>query len=67
MDPTDANTLAMAAPMSVPATPNVEEMRAAETAASVLAATWMKLGRVGRVCEGPDPDDAMTGVQLLLF
>ena len=38
-------TLAMAVPMSVPATPNVEEIRAAETAASALAATWVKLGR----------------------
>ena len=31
--------------MSVPATPNVEEIKAAETAASALAATWVKLGR----------------------
>jgi hypothetical protein len=45
VDPTEAITLAIAVPMSVPATPKVEEIRAADTAASALAATWVKLGR----------------------
>jgi hypothetical protein len=63
--------LAIAAPINVPATPNVEEMTAAETAASALAATWVKLGRVwrGRVdsAGGPEVEDTMIVVELLLF
>jgi hypothetical protein len=73
VDPTEAITLAIAVPMSVPATPKVEEIRAADTAASALAATWVKLGRWwvrgGRsgVGEGPGSVDAMIGADFLLF
>jgi hypothetical protein len=59
-------TLAMAAPITVPATPNVEEMTAAETAASALAATCVKLGLAGRG-GGPDVEETMIGGELLLF
>lgn len=57
--------LAMAAPINVPATPNVEEMTAADTAARALAATCVKLGLRGR--DGPDVEETMIGVELLLF
>ena len=65
VDPTEATMLAMAAPINVPATPNVEEMTAAETAARALAATCVKLGLMGR--DGPDVEETMIGVKLLLF
>ncbi len=47
VEPTDATMLAIAAPMRVPATPKVDEMTAADTAARALAVTWMRLGRAG--------------------
>jgi hypothetical protein len=66
VDAIDATMLAMAAPISVPATPNVDEMTAADTAASALAATWVKLGRTGRGGE-PDVEETMIEAELLLF
>jgi hypothetical protein len=66
VEPTDATMLAMAAPMKVPATPNVEEITAADTAASALAATCVKLGRAG-LGEGPEVEETMSGAELLLF
>ncbi len=66
VEPTDATTLAMAAPIRVPATPKVEEMTAADIAASALAATWVKLGLAERG-EEPDVEATMIGVELLLF
>jgi hypothetical protein len=57
----------MPVPINVPATPNSDEIRAADTAASALAATWVKLGRGGREGLGGGPDEAMIGAELLLF
>jgi hypothetical protein len=65
VEPTEATQLAIAAPINVPATPNVEEMTAAETAASALAATCVKLGLTGRD-GGSDVEETMIGVELLL-
>jgi hypothetical protein len=45
VEPTEATTLATAAPMKVPVTPNAPESTAAVTAANALAITWTKLGR----------------------
>jgi hypothetical protein len=45
VEPTEATTLATAAPMKVPVTPNAPESTAAVSAASALAITWTKLGR----------------------
>jgi hypothetical protein len=67
VDPIDATALAIAAPIKVPATPNVEEMRAADTAASALAATCVKLGLPGWEGGGPDVEETMIGAELLLF
>ena len=66
VDPTEATMLAIAAPISVPATPKVDEMTAADTAASALADTCVKLGLMGRD-GGPDVEETMIGVALLLF
>ena len=80
MEPTEAITLAIAAPISVPATPNVDETTAAETAARALAKTWVRLGRtctgalgrsvpapsVGEEGVGGDDDEAISGAGILL-
>jgi hypothetical protein len=46
VEPTDATTLATAAPMKVPATPKAPDNTAAVTAASALATTCSRLGRM---------------------